>query len=139
MSTAIEKISARASKLYNGGKGTVKNWTKAREQASREYRQGKLGAVKIIQKGETKKSKVTKTLLQKRSPTGTFKGYKTVGSIEAQLGAVKNGSTFCYHKGVQIERKPIEVKKGKRMQKKHVFIVKGHVHPSLASAKKTIK
>jgi hypothetical protein len=41
----------------------------------------KVGAVKIIQKGESKNAKVTKTLQQIRTRKGTFKGYKRIGSI----------------------------------------------------------
>jgi len=42
----------------------------------------KVGAVKIIQKGQSKKAKVTKVLQQVRSKSGTFKGYKTISGIE---------------------------------------------------------
>lgn len=41
----------------------------------------KVGAVKIVQKGESKNAKVTKTLQQLRTKRGTFKGYKRIGSI----------------------------------------------------------
>jgi len=45
----------------------------------------KVGAVKIIQKGENKNSKVTKTLMQVRTKKGTFKGYKRVSGIGYSL------------------------------------------------------
>lgn len=41
----------------------------------------KIGAVKIIQKGETPKSKVTKVLQQVRTKKGQFKGYRKIGSV----------------------------------------------------------
>jgi len=41
----------------------------------------KVGAVKIVQKGESKNAKVTKTLQQLRTRKGTFKGYKRIGAI----------------------------------------------------------
>lgn len=41
----------------------------------------KVGAVKIIQKGENKNAKVTKVYQQIRTRKGTFKGYKKIGSI----------------------------------------------------------
>lgn len=41
----------------------------------------KFGAVKIIQKGETPKSKVTKVLQQVRTKKGTFKGYKKLSGM----------------------------------------------------------
>jgi hypothetical protein len=42
----------------------------------------KVGAIKIIEKGENKSSKVTKVLQQKRSKKGTFKGYKTLSGTK---------------------------------------------------------
>lgn len=48
-------------------------------------RRVKIGAVKIIQKGEDKNAKVTKTLMQLRTKKGTFKGYKRVSGIGFSL------------------------------------------------------
>jgi hypothetical protein len=42
----------------------------------------KVGAIKIIEKGENKSAKVTKVLQQKRSKKGTFKGYKTLSGTK---------------------------------------------------------
>lgn len=39
----------------------------------------KVGATKIIQKGESKNAKVTKVLQQTRTKKGQFKGYKRIG------------------------------------------------------------
>jgi hypothetical protein len=41
----------------------------------------KVGAVKIVQKGEPKNAKVTKVYQQVRTRKGTFKGYKRIGGI----------------------------------------------------------
>lgn len=43
----------------------------------------KIGAVKIIQKGESKNARVTKVLQQTRTKKGTFKGYKRISGITA--------------------------------------------------------
>ena len=40
-----------------------------------------IGAIKIIQKGESVNSKVSKVYLQTRTKKGTFKGYKRVSGI----------------------------------------------------------
>jgi hypothetical protein len=42
----------------------------------------KVGATKIIEKHETKKTKPTKTVMVKRDKKGHFKKFKTVGSIK---------------------------------------------------------
>ena len=45
----------------------------------------KVGAVKIIQKGESKNAKVTKVLEQTRGKKGYFKGYKRISGIGYSL------------------------------------------------------
>ena len=56
----------------------------------------KIGAVKIIQKGESKSAKVSKVLQQTRTKRGTFKGYKRIsglnilGGIDDQLFAIRD-------------------------------------------------
>ena len=54
----------------------------------------KVGAVKIVQKGESKNAKVTKVYQQVRTRKGTFKGYKKIGSINdtKQLVAIAKES-----------------------------------------------
>lgn len=53
-----------------------------------EYADDKLGAVKILQKGESKNAKVTKTLTQIRNKKGQFKGYKKVSGTG--IGSIKS-------------------------------------------------
>lgn len=51
---------------------------------------GKVGAVKIIQKGQSKNAKVTKVLQQVRTKAGTFKGYKQISGLQnVSAGAKK--------------------------------------------------
>lgn len=100
----------------------------------------RVGAIKILQRGETKRTPVKKTLMQKRSTKGRFKGYSNVGDVNSQIGAIKSGSRFIYYKGAHIERKPVEITgKGKRKQKKYVYIAKGKVFNTLKDAKMCVR
>lgn len=56
----------------------------------------KVGAVKIVQKGESKNAKVTKVYQQVRTRKGTFKGYKKIGSINdgKQLSTIATESSL---------------------------------------------
>lgn len=51
------------------------------DTAKKLSQESSIGAVKIIQKGETPKSKVTKVLQQVRTKKGQFKGYRKIGSV----------------------------------------------------------
>ena len=101
----LKAITTAAKKLYKTGR--YKKWTDAIKAASKQISgtkthkdtkshnvnirvvsgvkkkaaKNKVGAVKIIQKGQSKNAKVTKVLQQVRSKSGTFKGYKTVSGI----------------------------------------------------------
>jgi hypothetical protein len=56
----------------------------------------KVGAVKIVQKGEPKNAKVTKVYQQVRTRKGTFKGYKRIGGINdnKQLSTIAKESAL---------------------------------------------
>lgn len=69
----VKQITATAKRLYKTGR--YKKWTDAIKAASK-----KIGAVKIVQKGEPRNAKVTKVIQQVRKKDGTFKGYKRIGS-----------------------------------------------------------
>ena len=100
----LKQITAKAKTLYKTGK--YKKWTDAIKQASKSLggsgtgthkdtkshnvnvrvvsgtkKKKRIGAVKIIQKGETAKSKVTKVLQQVRTKKGQFKGYRSISGI----------------------------------------------------------
>jgi len=99
----LKQITAKAKTLYKTGK--YKKWTDAIKQASKSLsssgtgthkdtkshnvnvrvvsgtKKKRIGAVKIIQKGETAKSKVTKVLQQIRTKKGQFKGYKQISGL----------------------------------------------------------
>lgn len=147
MPNPLQKITAKAKILYRTGR--YKKWTDAVKAASKEFNEGKLGAIKIIQKGETKKSPVKKVFMQKRSSAGTFKGYKKVsGDLSNKIGSVMSGSHFYYYRGIQIEGMIVQTdtfsKNGKKLNSvnKRVFIegkAPNHtIHHSLSSAKKYI-
>ena len=79
----LKAITTKAKQLYRSGK--YAKWTDAIKAASKQ-----IGAVKIIQKGESKNARVTKVLQQTRTKTGTFKGYKTISGTKKQIGSVEN-------------------------------------------------
>lgn len=64
------------------------------------YKSGKkVGATKIIEKGEKKNAKVTKVLQRVRTKKGTFKGTKRVGNTNGEyyLQRVKDGFYLTYN------------------------------------------
>jgi hypothetical protein len=73
----FKKVVAEAGKLRK------KNPKLTQAQAVKQAfaMQKKVGAIKIIEKGETKSSKVKATYQQVRSKKGTFKGLKKVGAL----------------------------------------------------------
>lgn len=97
-SSTLSRITNKAKQLYKKGKAGI-TWMQAIQKSSRMLKGGsakskkgktrKVGAVKILQKGETKKSPVTKTLMQTRGKSGTFKGYKQIGTISGHISAAK--------------------------------------------------
>jgi len=62
----------------------------------------KVGAIKIIEKGENKSSKVTKVLQQKRSKKGTFKGYKTLSGTKTHKDTKSHNVNIRVVSGVKI-------------------------------------
>jgi len=89
--TALEWIVTEAKKIKKQYPKRFKTWREYVAQASAIYSskhrgkspvgKKKVGAVKIIQKGEKKDAKVTKVLQQVRGKSGVFKGYKKIGKI----------------------------------------------------------
>ena len=134
-STYFKKLHIKAKVLYKTGK--FKRYSDAIKEASKT-----IGAVKILQPGEKKNTPVKKVLVQNKNKKGQFKGYKSISGITNQIGAIVKGSRFVYHKGIQIEKKPVEVlTSGKRKKKTFVFVVVHHgstVHHTLIDAKKHI-
>jgi hypothetical protein len=59
------------------------------KQAFAYVKTGKVGAYKVIQKGEKKNAKVTKVLEQKRTKTGKFVSLKRVAGVKKKIGNVK--------------------------------------------------
>lgn len=84
-SPALSKITARAKQIRRSSPKT--KWASAIKQASADYRAGRLGAIKLIEKGETKKTKVKKTYRVNRTTKGRFKGTTAVGSISRINGS----------------------------------------------------
>lgn len=84
-SPALSKITARAKQIRRSSPRT--KWTAAIKQAGADYRAGRLGAIKLIERGETKKTPVKKTYRVNRTKKGLFKGTSRVGSI-SRISAV---------------------------------------------------
>lgn len=103
MANKLKLITAKAKKLYATGK--FKKWTDAIKEASKS-----LGAVKIIQKGEKKNAKVTKTLMQKRNKKGQFKGYSVVSGVKKKNA--KKKAVKSYHKDTKSHNVRISVMSG---------------------------
>lgn len=86
---ALKKIVSEAKQLQKKD-GNRKSWTKYVQQASALYRSGKLGAYKVIEKGETKKTPIRKTVQVQRTKKGLFKGVKTVGDVSSNMYQVRD-------------------------------------------------
>ena len=85
--THLKKITAAAKAIRR--KHPNKKWTDCIKQASKQV---KLGAVKYIEKGETKKTPATKVYRVQRKKAGTFNGYKKVagpGTISGHVSSAK--------------------------------------------------
>lgn len=96
---AIQKISKRAKAIQRSQPG--KAWKNCIKQASADYRAGKLGgsskapkkksrkvgAVKLIEKGESRNAKPTKIIRVHRTKKGLFKGTSLAGVSSAALKA----------------------------------------------------
>lgn len=80
--SALTKIINRANKLRKEHKNM--SWLDARKKATAEYHAGKLGAVKMIEKRETKKTKPKHVYRVERKPNGTIKKMSPVGSIASK-------------------------------------------------------
>ena len=107
MPNKLKLITDKAKKLYKTGK--YKKWTDAIKQASKS-----IGAVKIIQKGESKNAKVTKTLMQKRNKKGQFKGYSVISGLSktAKKKVAKKKVAKSYHKDTKSHNVRISVMSG---------------------------
>lgn len=71
----------------------------------------KVGATKIIQKGESKNAKVTKVLQQTRTKKGQFKGYKKIGAA-TRVKAKKGKKTSEMHTDTKSHNVNIRVMSG---------------------------
>ena len=81
--TIAKKIGGRKfhNKQYGGGIAFQSYNIDDTAKRLNELVNGKLGAIKIIQKGESANAKVTKVLQQTRGKKGLFKGYKRISGI----------------------------------------------------------
>ena len=107
----LKQITAKAKTLYKTGK--YKKWTDAIKQASKSLsgsgtgthkdtkshnvnvrvvsgtKKKRIGAVKIIQKGESKNAKVHKVLQQVRTKKGQFKGYRSISGLSKKQELIR--------------------------------------------------
>lgn len=80
--------------------------------AAKELRTGKkIGAYKVIERGENKNAKVTKTIMQKRSAGGQFRGYKKVSGMPIIAGATVGQAMGAVKKVLLHELGQLEAKK----------------------------
>lgn len=121
MANKLKLITTKAKKLYATGK--FKKWTDAIKEASKS-----LGAVKIIQKGEKKNAKVTKTLMQKRNKKGQFKGYSVVSGVKKKTAKKKNAKSI--HKDTKSHNVRISVMSG---DSKSQFLMKEDIVKRITS------
>lgn len=84
--TALTKITSEARRLKKKHPNTP--WTSLIKKAGAAYRAGSLGATKLLERGETKSTKVKKTYRVNRSAKGRFKG---MTRIAGGSKAVANG------------------------------------------------
>lgn len=127
MSAHLKRITTQAKKIYKNGRAGY-SWNECIKKASASICKSRI----IINKPVMKRKKSEGSTVRKV--------VKRMSGVEDQIGALKKGSRFLYHKGVQIEKMPIELPtKGKRKKKEYIFIVHSKVYHSLDSAKKSIK
>jgi hypothetical protein len=102
----FKKVVAEASKLRK------KNPKLTQAQAVKQAWaiEKKVGAIKIIEKGESKKTKAKATYQQVRSKKGTYKGLKKVGAIKKK--AAKKSTPKSYHKDTKSHNVNIRVVSG---------------------------
>lgn len=84
----FKKVVAEAGKLRK--KDSKLTQAQAVKKAWAMYK--KVGAIKIIEKGETKSSKAKATYQQVRTKKGTFKGLKKVGAVAKKSAPKKSAS-----------------------------------------------
>jgi hypothetical protein len=89
-------------------------------KAAREYmakiraKRKNVGAIKIVEKGESKSAKASATYLQKRSAKGTFKGLKRInGTNDRETGYIGNAIVKKYTLAELKYLNPIYFEKGK--------------------------
>lgn len=103
----FKKVVAEAKKLRAKNKKLTQ--PQAVKQAwailySKEGKTKKVGAVKIIQKGEDKKAKVTKTLMQIRTKKGLFKRYKKVSGTKTHKDTKSHNVNIRVVSGIENKR-----------------------------------
>lgn len=101
----LKKITTEAKKLYKTGK--YKKWTDAIKAASK-----KIGAIKIIEKGESKSAKPKATYQTVRTKKGTFKKIKKVAGVAKKKVAKKEVKRNSIHKDTRSHNVNIRVLSG---------------------------
>lgn len=81
-----------ASNIFTLAKKYQKQHPKTDWQTCIQKVKGKksVGAYKVIERGENKKTPVSKTVQTVRTKTGTFKGYKTVSGFDNKVKAAQD-------------------------------------------------
>jgi len=76
----------------------------------------KVGAIKIIEKGESKSARPSATYQQKRTKAGTYSGLKKVGAVKKK--AAKKSVAKSYHKDTKSHNVNIRVVSGVKHNEK---------------------
>lgn len=84
----------------------------------------KLGAIKIIEKGESKSARPSATYQQKRTKKGTYAGLKKVGAVKKK--AAKKSSS--YHKDTKSHNVNIRVVSGVTKAKPSIIELAGKIY-----------
>lgn len=77
---ALKKITDRAKKIRRASPNM--KWSSAIKQAGRDYRAGKLGAIKILETGEKKSAKPKKIYAANRKANGTYRKFTRIAGVK---------------------------------------------------------
>jgi len=92
----MANVFKEAKRLQRAQPRKYADWQKAVKAAGKKIKSGRrkrkparTGAVKFIERGETKRTRAKKVYRVKRTKTGTFKGVKSVGAVKSPAQHIK--------------------------------------------------
>jgi hypothetical protein len=85
MSNALKQITTEAKRIRKAH--PKKTWKAAIKEAGKKYRSGslrkKVGATKLIERGESRKTRPAKTYKVSRTPAGQYKKFSQVAGVQS--------------------------------------------------------